>query len=460
MSETIARVPSRTAPCPCRSGRRYKDCHGALATSLLISDEQKAHQLALDGLNAQKRQNLPLARAYYEQAIALSPNHADALHMLGMVHYELGEPMAAAPLVLRALDLTQWQEPSLRHNLGLILSKLIALRDGGEIDYGLSAKGRYYRETLTSKRVTERITSTRTPLVSVVVPSFNHAPYLRAALESIYAQTYREIEVVVIDDGSTDNSADIAIASLAECPFPHQMIRRQNRGAHATLNEAAKLSQGHYINPLNSDDLFTPQRIAHMVDAAETYGTSLVFSATHFVDANTLAIDPFADARVYSLLCRQANIAYRETVGNALLQDNVAVTTGNLFFSRALFDTLGGFRDFRYNHDWDFCLRALWFDEPHYLDEPLYQYRFHGSNTISESADKNRAEALRIHSEYFLRAFDPQEAGREFTPNLHQWGNRFVVDVLGSGLSAAVSPATLKAYALSLMPSRVVANRS
>ena len=453
----IPRATGRTAPCPCGSGRRYKDCHGALARPPVVDDEQKAHQLALDGLVAQKHKNLALARERYEQAIALFPDHADALHMLGMVRYELGEPTAAAPLVLRALELTQWKEPSFRHNLGLILSKLIALRDGVEVDYGLSVKARHYRETMAQKCVTASISAARAPLVSIVVPSFNHAPYLRAALESIYTQTYRNIEVVVIDDGSTDRSAEIAMDSLAECPFPHQMIRRSNQGAHATLNEAVTLSKGRYINPLNSDDLFVPQRIERMVEAAEAYGTGLVFSGSHFVDASTSMIDPFADPRVYSLLCRQANIAYCDTVDNALLLDNVAVTTGNLFFSRSLFDKLVGFRNFRYNHDWDFCLRALWFDEPHYVEQPLYQYRFHGANTISESADKNRSEALQIHSKYLLRAFDARQTGREFTPNLYQWGNSFVVNVLGNGLSAAVPPATLKAYALSLLPSEAMA---
>ena len=452
MSETIARPASRTAACPCGSGRRYKDCHGALAV-MAPDNAQKAHELALQGLAAQQQQNLALAQQRYEQALRLSPNHADALHMLGMVRYELDEPREAASLILRALDLTQWQLPSFCHNLGLVLAKLTEMRTQVDTEHGLSTKGRRYREQRDRHRLNPSADTKygNTPLVSVVVPSFNHAPYLRSALESVYAQTYRNIELIVIDDGSTDDSAHIARTSLAACPFPHQLIVRENRGAGATLNEAVSLANGRYINPLNSDDLFAAQRIERLVNAAESSESELVFSATHFIDAHTSSIDPFTDERVYSLLCRQANITYAETVGHAFLVDNVAVTTGNLFFSRTLFDALGGFRDFRYNHDWDFCLRALWCSEPLFVDEPLYHYRFHGANTISESVEKNRGEAIKIHTEYLARAFDRNQVGCEYTPNLHQWGNRFVVAVLGNGLTSALSPEILKDYALSLL---------
>ena len=452
MAEAITPPASRSAACPCGSGRRYKNCHGALA-AVLPDVAPDAHQLALQGLEAQQQQNLPLAKQRYEQALRLSPNHADALHMLGVIHYELDEPKEAAAHILRALDLTDWQSPSFRHNLGLVLAKLAERHTGSGPEYGVSAKGQRYRAQLASRRPSSAAPINRidTPLVSVVVPSFNHAQYLERALESVYAQTYRNIELIVIDDGSTDGSADIARASLATCPFAHRLIVRENRGAGATLNEAVGLASGHYINPLNSDDLFAPQRIERLVSAAASSESALIFSATQFIDANGQSIDAFADERVYSLLCRQANINYVETVGHAFLVNNIAVTTGNLFFRRTLFDTLGGFRDFRYNHDWDFCLRALWLVEPLFVDEPLYHYRFHGTNTISESAEKNRVEAIRIHTAYLAQAFDRSQIGCEYTPNLHQWGHRFVVEVLGNGLTAAVSPEFLKRYAKSLL---------
>jgi glycosyltransferase involved in cell wall biosynthesis len=447
-SEKIRTPASRTAPCPCGSGRRYKDCHGTLAAANAAPDASvHAHQLALQALGAQQRMDLTQAKTLYEQALALDPNHADALHMLGVVLYELGDATAAVPLIVRALDLSDWAIPSMRNNLGLALVKLS--RGGAAEQYGLSDKGREYRARLANEhsRATVGESAASRALVSVVVPIYNHAAYVREALESVYAQTYRNIELIVIDDGSTDDSAAIAREALSRCPFPHRFVARENRGAHATLNEAIALSTGTYINPLNSDDVFATTRIESLVAALLRHNAALALSSLSWIDAQSTLIDPFADARVYALTCKQSGVAFHDTVGSALLTHNVAATTGNLCFSRELFDALGGFRDFRYNHDWDFCLRALWLTEPLHIDQPLYRYRFHGQNTISESADKPRAEAMRVLSEYLERAFDPDEIGMHYTPNVAQWRDRFVTQVLSNGLAVALAPDIFKTYA-------------
>lgn len=450
--ESIRAPFSRTAPCPCGSGRRYKDCHGSLSSLAATSDTGAlAHQLALQALNAQQRQDLTQAKALYQQALKLDPDHADALHMLGVVHYELGDAVAAVPMIMRALDLTGWTPFAMRNNLGLALARL-SLQEGTQQQHGLTDKGRGYRARLAA--VQAHRTVDPSPTVSVVVPSYNHSAYLRQALESVYAQTYRQIELIVIDDGSTDGSAAIARETLRHCPFPHEFVARDNRGAHATLNEAIGLSSGAYINPLNSDDAFAPTRIAAMMATLLRHDAALVFSNIDWIDAHSTVIDPFADGRVYSQMCKQSNIPFHETVGHAFLTDNVAITTGNLLFSRALFCELGGFRDFRSNHDWDFCLRALWRTEPVHVDESLYRYRFHETNTISQNQEKNWTEALLIHGEYLVRAFDRENSGCEYTPNVARWGNRFVTHVLGKGLSGALPRDILRAYANSLVTGR------
>jgi glycosyltransferase involved in cell wall biosynthesis len=449
---SIRAPASRTAACPCGSGRRYKDCHGSLPRTAATPDAGvRAHQLALQGLNAQQRQDLAQARTLYEQALKLDPDHADALHMLGVVHYELDDAAAAVPMIMRALDLSGWTLPAMRNNLGLALARLS--RRGGTQQLGLTDKGREYREHLAAIQAlaTADLSLASSPTVSVVVPSYNHSAYLREALESVYAQTYRQIELIVVDDGSTDESAAIAREVLSHSPFPHQFVARDNRGAHATLNEAIGLSTGAYINPLNSDDTFTPTRIYEMLAATRRHSAALAFSSVEWIDAVSATIDPFADSRVYALLCSQSAISFQETIGSALVLHNHAITTGNLFFSRELFTALNGFRDFRYNHDWDFCLRALWLTEPVRVDQPLYRYRFHGRNTISESAEQARAEATRAMSEYLERAFNPDEVGMRYTPNVVQWREHFVTSVLANGLASGLPPDVFRNYAARLL---------
>ena len=89
------------------------------------------------------------------------------------------------------------------------------------------------------------------PLVSVIVPVYNHARYVEAALLSITRQTYRPIELIVIDDGSRDESADVA-ASLLRYEMPDAVVlRRENRGAHNTINQGLRMSRGEYLTILN-----------------------------------------------------------------------------------------------------------------------------------------------------------------------------------------------------------------
>jgi alpha-1,3-rhamnosyltransferase len=97
------------------------------------------------------------------------------------------------------------------------------------------------------------------PLVTIVIPSYNHARFLAQAIESVLSQTYKNIELIVIDDGSTDQSLEI-INALAE-RYGFITKSRENRGLSRTLNEGIELATGKYICFLASDDYYLPQRI-------------------------------------------------------------------------------------------------------------------------------------------------------------------------------------------------------
>ncbi|MBK7334479.1 MAG: hypothetical protein IPI87_20200 [Betaproteobacteria bacterium] len=99
--------------------------------------------------------------------------------------------------------------------------------------------------------------------------------------------------------------------------------------------------------------------------------------------------------------CRTARVV--RYGGLAFVAGNPAISTGALFFSRALFDRIGGFRDLRYTHDWDFCLEASLRDEPVFVPDPLYLYRIHGANTIAAGASAN-AEADDLLREFYRGA--------------------------------------------------------
>ena len=102
------------------------------------------------------------------------------------------------------------------------------------------------------------------PLVTVIIPSYNHEKYVTKAIKSVFSQTYKNIELIVIDDGSKDHSAK-KILKLKKL-YPFKFIARKNKGLASTLNEAINLAKGIYISVLASDDYYLPQRIEHAVD--------------------------------------------------------------------------------------------------------------------------------------------------------------------------------------------------
>src|SRR5215213_11934507 len=105
--------------------------------------------------------------------------------------------------------------------------------------------------------------------VAVVVPSYNHASYVAAALRSVFAQTRAPARLLVIDDGSRDGSPQIIEDVLKDCPFPCELIARANRGLCATLNEGLAKTGGAYFAYLGSDDLWLPGFLAARVGLLE-----------------------------------------------------------------------------------------------------------------------------------------------------------------------------------------------
>ena len=105
------------------------------------------------------------------------------------------------------------------------------------------------------------------PLVTVIVPSYNHEPYIRQAIESVISQSYKILEIIVIDDGSHDQSLTIINNLAVQHGFI--AISRENRGLAKTLNEGIELATGKYICILASDDYYLPHRIEQAVSHLE-----------------------------------------------------------------------------------------------------------------------------------------------------------------------------------------------
>ena len=105
-------------------------------------------------------------------------------------------------------------------------------------------------------------------LVSIVIPCFNHAEYIEASIRSVMEHDYDNLEVIVVNDGSTDNSLDIIKSLQKEYSF--QVIDQENGGATAAVNAGFNLSTGTYFTSFDSDDIMLPGRIKKQVEYLES----------------------------------------------------------------------------------------------------------------------------------------------------------------------------------------------
>ncbi len=166
--------------------------------------------------------------------------------------------------------------------------------------------------------------STAAEQVSVVVPSYNHESYIEQCLRSIMHQTVAPLELIVIDDGSTDGSRQIIDRVLNECPFPCEFYARENRGLCNTLNEGLDKAKGSFFAYLSSDDLwlstFLESRsrvLADQPDAPLAYGHSFVIDDASRVTGYSYGRDlprvkRTRDMLLFSFVPTSPSILYRK----------------------------------------------------------------------------------------------------------------------------------------------------
>jgi alpha-1,3-rhamnosyltransferase len=135
----------------------------------------------------------------------------------------------------------------------------------------------------------------RTP-VSVIVPSYNHAEFIETTLRSIIKQTLAPAELIVIDDGSTDNSRSIIDQVLDHCPIPCEVVARENRGLCATLNEGLARSAGKYFAYLGSDDVWLPDFLKVRIEMLEArQHAALAYGHVYLIDETNRIVDCTSD---------------------------------------------------------------------------------------------------------------------------------------------------------------------
>ena len=212
------------------------------------------------------------------------------------------------------------------------------------------------------------------PLVSVIIPVYNGASYLRAALESVFAQTYRPFEVIVVDDGSVDDSGDIAQS------FPElRYLRQENQGVAAARNNGIDIARGEYFAFLDQDDLWTPEKLRLQMGHLLSH-PDLGYTLTH----QQYFLDPGATLPAW----------FRKEL---LAPVHTGWVLGTLVVRRTAFEAVGNFAtSYSAANDSDWFFRAKAAGIPMaVVPELLLLKRLHGAND-SRRAKEVLSELLKV----------------------------------------------------------------
>jgi glycosyltransferase involved in cell wall biosynthesis len=262
----------------------------------------------------------------------------------------------------------------------------------------------------------------RTPLVSILIPAFNAQEWIGDTLRSAIAQTWEPKEIIVVDDGSADQTLKIARRFESESV---RVITQENQGAAAARNKAFSLSQGDYIQWLDADDLLAPDKIEKQMEAADQCGSkrTLLSSAwgrfMHRYDrAKFVPTALWCDLSTTEWLLRK-------------MEQNLYMQTATWLVSRELTEAAGPW-DTRLLSDDDqeyFCRVLLASDGVRFVPEARVYYRASGSGSLSYIglSDKKREAhwcSLQLHVGY-LRSLEDSERVRAACVRFLQ--NRMVV---------------------------------
>ena len=281
------------------------------------------------------------------------------------------------------------------------------------------------------------------------MPSYNHAPYVAAALRSVFAQTHAPARLLVIDDGSRDGSPRVIADALRDCPFPCELIARENRGLCATLNEGLAKTEGTYFAYLGSDDLWLPGFLGARVRAlGQRPRAVLAYGHAYLIDER---------GEVYDCTLDWAH--YRDGDARAmLLEETYAPMSPTVVHRRASVERHGWNEGARLE-DYELYLKLSADGDFAFDPRVLSAWRRHGTNTSGDfvwmiearlEAQRNAAGYLRLSPAQLGRSQRALNfAGAE---DLLRLGDkRAALKYLRRGLAGAPNASALAKVALRLL---------
>ena len=217
------------------------------------------------------------------------------------------------------------------------------------------------------------------PLVSIVMPIYGVEKYIEGSVKSVINQTYDNIELILVDDGSLDKSVEIAERVLKENIFPYQLIRQINQGQGKARNNGMKKASGEWIMFLDSDDILLPETVKELLDSAVRKDADMVFSEYRIIRDASDVVDDKSEFLKYEINAKELQRRF-------LLRDNIVLVVGTLFRNDLIKEKGLTFESIPWSEDQHFVWKYLSFiNNAVFVEKEYYQYFQHSGSIMTAS---------------------------------------------------------------------------
>lgn len=208
------------------------------------------------------------------------------------------------------------------------------------------------------------------PGVTVVIPAFNHGDFIGEAIRSCYNQEQVEVEVIVVDDGSSDRTSEV-VRTFKNVKYVFQ----SNAGAHSALNRGIKMSSNSFVSVLNDDDFYEPFHLKNSIEAINRYDLGFVMSNFNIISSDEEHRLSRHSEKANSII---SNVGF----SSSFLQINPIISSSSFVFRKDITRNIS-FRPFRICNDLDYILQVLNLRGVYsgYLHIKSWNYRLHDNNS-------------------------------------------------------------------------------
>ena len=249
------------------------------------------------------------------------------------------------------------------------------------------------------------------PLISVVMTSYNYGEYISKAIDSVLAQTFSDLELIIVDDASEDNSRDIIRSYMNKYARIKAIFHQENLGISRTVNDGWNAASGKFIASISSDDIWASDKLEKQLEILQEDEDLVVWTEGEIIDAQGRST-----GELFSIVHGAGERKKGGDIFEELLMGNFIFASSRIFKK----DCLRGLQyseNLKYLGDYKFAVDMAHEYKYYFMDKPLTKYRMHGNNTVNRDIEGFYVDTVKL-VEYFLSTYG-DEVSNDIRMHLH-----------------------------------------